>query len=176
MLALSELNTSTTPPALMSMSTDVADTAAPAYTEVRAAAKRLIARALRDKSSATSTDADLLLDDTDAPEDRVTGPLEPTDALPIEAVIAPPANASIPSEVVTDIRDVVTAAEKASTPIAPPETCTVSAPTSIDPLAPIRIAGDAAVMLSAADSSSDPKLDTCTPEAPIPTDEPPLRS
>jgi hypothetical protein len=174
MLALSPANASTEPPALISISLDANETLDPAYTEVRLAANKLIAPALSDRSSATSTDADSLLDNTDPPEDRDTEPLESIDALPVEADTVPPANASISSDADTDINDVVTAAENASIPIAPPETPIVSAPASIDRRAPTVTAVDPTEMLSPDDRSTEPMLDSCTPESPISTDEPVL--
>jgi hypothetical protein len=160
MLALSELNMSTDPPAFISMSWAVAETLDPAYTDARRAANRLIACALSDMSSATSTLAESTLDTTDPPEDMDTDPLESREALAVEADTTPPANAPISSETDMVINDVVTAAEKDSTPIAPPETPTILAPTSTDCRAPTVTEVEPTDRLSPDDSSTEPMLDS----------------
>ena len=160
MLALSELNRSTDPPAFISISWALAETLDPAYRDARRAANRLIACALSDMSSATSTLAESTLDTTDPPEDMDTGPIESREALAVEADTAPPANAPISSETDMDINDVVTAAEKDSTPIAPPDTSTILAPTSTDRPAPTATEVELTDRLWPDDTSTGPVLDS----------------
>jgi hypothetical protein len=159
MLALSELNMFTDPPAFISISWPVAETLDPAYSDARRAANRLIACALSDRSSATSTLAESTLDTTDPPDDMDTGPLESRDALAVKADATPPTKAPTSSETEMDIKDVVTAAEKDSMPIAPPETPTSFAPTSIDCRVPTVTEDEATDRLSPDDSSTEPVLD-----------------